>query len=179
MTNGTEQGKGVDSKGNPVVDPTKNVLDLVDASVRRIDDLANLRAIHTKEIADIRDRHYRELSTKEASRLDSIQKAALDAIQANAKQVTDLAASIASSTATTFEAMAKRIAALELSSAEGIGKTRVVDPQIEALVDEVRSLATTRSEKTGSSDQSKAIWGYVLGGVGLVIGVVSFFLRLG
>lgn len=220
--------------GESNIDPTKNVLDLVNAAVKRIDDLAELRETHSKEIAEIRDKHYKELDDKEASRLNSIRqvdqsnassaaKAALDAIQtlanttavtasANAKQVTDLATSIAASLAATVEALSKRIAALELSSAEGIGKTRVVDPQISDLVAEVRSLATARSEKVGSdpaiaetlqtilktqsatateieslratrnvelgkTTQSSAIWGFVVGGIGLAISVVLLILR--
>jgi hypothetical protein len=198
MAKETEKGIGVDSQGNPVIDPTRNVLDLVEAAVKRIDDvfavqiskieaLAELRAQHVKEVAEIREKHNSELNNKEASRLDSIRqidqsnqtaqaKVALDAIQANAKQVTDLATSVASSIATTFDGLAKRTAALELSSAEGIGKTRVKDPQIEMFINKVDSLLTSRSEKQGSSDQSKAIYGYVVGIIGIGIAIVSFVM---
>jgi restriction endonuclease Mrr len=43
--NETKAGMGVDSKGNPVIDPTANVLQLVEAAVKRINDL------HDQEIA--------------------------------------------------------------------------------------------------------------------------------
>src|SRR5688572_6413972 len=39
MTEKPASGEGVDSDGKPVVDPTKNVLDLVKAAMQRQDDL--------------------------------------------------------------------------------------------------------------------------------------------
>lgn len=192
-------GVGVDVEGNPVVDPTKNVLDLVQGEVKRIDDIAALRDTHLKEIMDIITRHFRELSDKEASRLDSIRqvdvanqaaaaKAALDAIQALAntttttasalaKQVTELAASIATSTAASFGEISKRIAALELASAEGVGKGRVKDPQIDELVKVVNTLVQSRSENVGKGIGANALWGIILGAVGLVATVLAILSR--
>lgn len=61
---GQRGGEGVDAFGGPVVDPTKNVLDLVkaesirqdglrDAETRRIDQLADLRAQYESKIESI------------------------------------------------------------------------------------------------------------------------------
>lgn len=191
---GPYDGRAVDSSGELAIDPTTNVLRLVEAAVKRIDDMAELREEHAREVAQIRETniketlasresHSKELSDKEVGRLDSIRqvdqtnqasaaKAALDAIQAlatttttnadnirnalnataaaNAKQVTDLAASIAASTAASFDAMATRIAALEKANAEGVGKGKVTDPQLDALMVKVDGLAASRNIQTGS-----------------------------
>jgi hypothetical protein len=50
VSGGLEPGLATDAKGNPVVDPTKNVLDLVTAAIQRQDDLrvAESRALREK-----------------------------------------------------------------------------------------------------------------------------------
>src|SRR5688572_11724945 len=50
MAESDKPGPGVDAQGQPVIDPTKNVLDLVEAAMRRQDDLrhAENRAIREK-----------------------------------------------------------------------------------------------------------------------------------
>ena len=77
----TQTGISVDKNGGSVVDPTKNVLDLVGAAIRRQDDLreaeerittAKLRA--QEELNDARYMHARELAAAQASKLDEIAK---------------------------------------------------------------------------------------------------------
>lgn len=193
-----------------LIDPTKNVLDLVQGEVRRIDDIAYLRDTNIKEILKIRDEHSKQLNDKESSRLDSIRqvdvlnqaaaaKSALDAIQAlasttttnadnirnalnstasqMAKQTTDLASTIAAQTQATADAMTVRIAALEKSSAEGIGKGRVIDPQLESLIVKVNNIADTQNTKQGSGEGMKNLWSLIIGGVLFLIGVASFIIK--
>jgi hypothetical protein len=77
---GGAPGIGVDSHGGGVVDPTKNVLDLVLAAVKRLDDLA---AEWTRRQDDLRDRESRYQSAMrdgETRRIDQLaaQKQAFD-----------------------------------------------------------------------------------------------------
>jgi hypothetical protein len=65
-TGSDSPGPGVDARGAPVIDPTKNVLDLVELNVKRIDDMADLRDSHYREMADIRERHASEMIRAEA-----------------------------------------------------------------------------------------------------------------
>lgn len=53
MASNQEQrpGIGVDSKGSAVIDPTKNVLDLVEASIKRQDDLRDAETRRVNELA--------------------------------------------------------------------------------------------------------------------------------
>lgn len=196
-------------KTNP--DPTRNVLDLVDAAVKRLDDLAIAETRRVNEIMALNIQHSKELNDKESSRLDSIRqvdvlnqaaaaKSALDAIQAlaaqtitnadnirntlattasaNAKQVTDLASTIAVQTAATADALSTRIAALEKASAEGIGKGRLADPQMESLLTEVKHLRELSREGTGKSLGANQLWSYLLAGVGLLATAIAIFSRL-
>ena len=50
-------GVGVDSKGNPVVDPTRNVLDLVGAAIERQDDLRLAESKAIREQIAALDKH--------------------------------------------------------------------------------------------------------------------------
>jgi hypothetical protein len=41
----------VDKYGNPVIDPTKNVLDLVTAAIKRQDDIRQATHAHVEDVA--------------------------------------------------------------------------------------------------------------------------------
>jgi hypothetical protein len=68
----------VDSKGNPAIDPTKNVLDLVEAAVRRLNDILELslkRQDDLRKLGDsesrIRVEHIRDILDERTKRLDA------------------------------------------------------------------------------------------------------------
>lgn len=124
--NSGQPGIPVDKFGNATVDPTKNVLDLVEAAVRRIDDLRaaetkrvdevlelrsqrfdqlmNLRAEHSEEMMKLRSVHSSELMAAEAKRIDAIRVVDVQAVAtANEKagaQATVLANQVAASAET-------------------------------------------------------------------------------
>jgi hypothetical protein len=63
-------GPGVDVRGDPVIDPTKNVLDLVTAAIQRQDDLREADVRHGREAAALRDRYEDMLRQAEKERLE-------------------------------------------------------------------------------------------------------------
>jgi len=87
-------GTGVDSQGGPVIDPTKNVLDLVEAGsiaakaqlslnmkmthreiklhVQRLDDLREMQEKHFEQRLRTEAEHAKELRVAESNRLDAI-----------------------------------------------------------------------------------------------------------
>lgn len=65
-------GPGVDAQGRPVVDPTRNVLDLVAAAIQRQDDLREAEARHVRQVMELRADHEAELRRLERQRVDSI-----------------------------------------------------------------------------------------------------------
>jgi len=60
MAGAEDPGPGVDAQGQPVVDPTKNVLDLVEAAIRRQDDLRNVEAVNIRRDLDEKIRTLKE-----------------------------------------------------------------------------------------------------------------------
>jgi hypothetical protein len=129
----TQPGQGVDSKGQPVIDPTKNVLDLVRAETKRQDDLREMEAAHVRELME-RDRVYFErMRVIETARLDAIRAVDVNAVQratevAN-QQATTLAAGQAAQAdavrvtlATALEPIQKAIEELRKSQYELAGQ---------------------------------------------------------
>lgn len=133
-------GLGVDSAGNPVVDPTKNVLNLVEAESRRQDDLrlageklSNVKHQHAKELISLHSDYGDKLREAETKRLDAIRAVDVAAaavaqqrIETTAATLRDLVASTASAAATAAasitNSLAERIAQLERTSYEGSGR---------------------------------------------------------
>lgn len=122
---------------HPIVDPTKNVLDLVEAANRRQDDLRAadkelsdvkhtheatvtiLRAAHNAELGRLREEYQEKIAHAESGRLDSIRQvdreevaktavAANTAITTLAKQTNDLAVTLAKTVADTAAAAEAR-----------------------------------------------------------------------
>lgn len=139
-------GPGVDIAGRPVIDPTANVTAIVEAAVkrqddlrlaseRRADDMANLRA-HYDELLRAKDA---QLAQKESDRIDAIRlvdvgnvsRAAEEAAtRANtlATQVATAADVVRTTLATALEPIMKDIADLRRAQYEAQGqKTQVVE----------------------------------------------------
>jgi hypothetical protein len=202
------KGLAVDSEGNPVIDPTENVLALVVAAVKRQDDLRiaaekfmEAELTHVRLTEALRAEHSRELNDKESNRLDAIRQvdvqngnaaaaAAADAIRvlaattaANAeklrtdlnataatmaKQTADVAATMAAQQAGTVAGITERIAALEKSSYEGIGKGRVADPMMAEFMTDMKSMLRAQSQNTGKNEGVNSAWVILLGAVSLI-----------
>jgi hypothetical protein len=93
-----------------------------------------------------------------------------------AKQTTDLAATLGVQTAATTSALGERIAALEKAAAEGVGKGRVLDPAMQAMLTEVQKLTTSGNRTEGKTEGISAVWVAVLGAltmISLLIGIGS------
>jgi hypothetical protein len=190
-------GLGVDASGGPVIDPTANVLSLVEAANRRQDDLrmAEQRRIdqnlfYIEHISEIRASHSREMRELETSRLNAIRQVDVTAVkteadralaaiqtlaattQTNAENLrnalTNTAATIATQNAATVSTITERIAALEKFQYEGQGRARVADPQFEAMLVELRSLRTSRDTTGGERRGISSSWLVLLGAVSLI-----------
>jgi phage terminase Nu1 subunit (DNA packaging protein) len=160
-----------------VIDPTKNVLDLVDAAVMRIDDMAELRAviadekiarmerewIHLEAMASLREQHAREARESEAKRLDAIRdndRSTLTATTAQSQQSIQALATAATTTAEVLRNNTERVVSpildrltsIETTVNRGIGRSAVADPQISELMIEMRKLSTSRDIGTGKSE---------------------------
>jgi len=77
--------------GSPPIDPTANVLKLVEEAVRRLDDIAQIRAAHIREMMVLRATHQQELSAAEKERLNAIRSIDAQAISLASQQVNSVA----------------------------------------------------------------------------------------
>ena len=118
----------MDASGNPVVDPTANVLDALEAGSRRQDDLrdatnkyldaridsieqkAILRAEHAKELREQESRHNDALRRAESARLDSIRQVDREDVSKTAAQVLNSVQTLASTAGTTAETLRNQVA---------------------------------------------------------------------
>jgi hypothetical protein len=139
-------GQPVDATGRPAVDPTENVKALTEASVKRLDDLAELRA-HHYERAEERRLYYESLlraaderlRQAESDRIDAIRAVDVAAVQRSAEdtatrantlavQVSTAADVVRTTLATALEPIQKDIADLRRSQSEALGsKAQVVE----------------------------------------------------
>jgi hypothetical protein len=155
-------GIGIDSTGRTVIDPTKNVLDLVEQAIKRQDDLrtrletsmdARLKLI--AEISAIRSEHDRELLRANTDKLDAearlraefatafaaTEKARVDAIRQVDKAAVDQAGSVATQTAS-------NLAKAQTESAA------VLSAQVSTSAEALRNLvATTAAESNRNIQQ--------------------------
>lgn len=84
----TIPGLAVDADGKPVIDPTANVLQLVEAAIKRQDDLRDLGSKHTearldalKDIANLRAEHVIEIGKLETRRIDNLRDVQLQHVE--------------------------------------------------------------------------------------------------
>lgn len=117
------QGPSTDANNAPVIDPTENVLSLVEAANRRQDDLrlaeARLWASevrHLKEIAQIREGHATEMRKAEAARIDAIRQDDRGAVTRAGDVAFQQAQVLATQLTNTAEAMRTQMAASAVQS---------------------------------------------------------------
>ena len=142
---GPGPGLGVDAFGGHVIDPTANVYALVDAAIRRQDDLrsmsqdderyiSELRAMHASELVRLSTGHAKELREAETARLNAIRQVDVqqrDSQAATAQNaITALAANI-SSVAETLRAAAAQMAAS--LAAQSAAQNEVINKRLTSL----------------------------------------------
>lgn len=195
-------GVAVDARGGQVVDPTKNVLDLVEAAIRRQDDLRAaearrqdaertsevkfhiaMRDADLRRIADLRDadtRRLNELRDAETRRINEL---------ATQKQIFDLElarvirAGLDASTlllATQLKEVktdaSDRMAKLEQFANEQRGRASATDPRDIKLLEEVRALTASRNDLAGRNTGQDQVVAYIFGAIGVLVGVGGLIL---
>jgi hypothetical protein len=218
-------GVPVDAAGGPTIDPTANVLQLVEGAIRRVDDLRDSDRVyverlihdekdHIREILTLRSEHFKELAIAEAKRIDAIRAVDVGAVAVAAERqvaaagvladqlaksaeqtralVQDQAVTVATAQRQLIEPMMARLAALERTQAEGIGRSGVADPQTAAMMAELRamreSIALSAGAKQGGQDtrvegrdQTRMVLAVVAGFVGffgLMLTIAGFAYAL-
>lgn len=119
-----------DERVEPVIDPTKNVLNLVEAesrrldgvveaAVRRQDDLRECESRHVREILGLRAEYTGELRRAETERIDAIRSVDVAAVnraaEVSAQVATTLATQVATLAASTATAQASALEPFRLA----------------------------------------------------------------
>jgi hypothetical protein len=148
----------------PVIDPTKNVLQLVEAANKRQDDLREQESKHIRELLNLRSTFLDEIRRAEAARLDAIRSVDVSAVsraaEVSAQQATTLAAQVASS------ADALRVA---LAAA--------LEPIQKDIQDLRRAQYEAQGVKSNVGDTRLNI-GALVGGIALLVSIMALVVLL-
>lgn len=168
-------GGAVNKYGNEVVDPTRNVLDLVSAAIKRQDDLREA----DNKIADLRDAHAKELRSAEAARIDAIRAVDVGAVKSAAEVQATQASTLAQQVATSAETLRTQVAATATAAETKLAAA------LEPIQKDIADLRRVQYEGVGQKIQStdtrastSAIVGYVVGAVGLLTTFMSLIIYL-
>lgn len=160
-----EPGPGVDASGRPVIDPTQNVLQLVEAAIKRQDDLRDAEARHVREIADLRELHAERMRIAEADRINAIRQVDVNAVQRAAEVADNRATTLAGQVSTAAEAMRAALAA----ALEPIQKDIADLRQAQYLT----AGGKTQIVETQAKGASAGLWiGVAVGGFGLLLTIL-------
>jgi hypothetical protein len=146
-------GLAVDASGGPVVDPTKNVLDLVQAAIKRQDDLRDAASTLTRSQIESAEK-------MDALRAENV-KAVADAL---ARKLADEAALRAYYAERLDAAEAKRIdairavdvAAVAVASQRAADQATVLATQVQQSAEALRTLVATTAATVATSQQQLA-----------------------
>ena len=181
----------------PLIDPTINVQHLLDQAVTRQDDLRLAEKCRVDEQLALRAHYEGLLRDSEAKRIDAIRVVDVNAVsvaaersaaqaQVLANQVSasaDTLRALVSSTASTVAQQlaqvqtqfSDRIAILERAQYEGKGKESISDPMMVSLLSEVKAMREANSQNSGKGIGMNALWGYIIGGAGLLAVLLKIF----
>jgi hypothetical protein len=140
-------GMGVDSSGGPVIDPTQNVLDLVEAAVQRLDDLSILRDKHFHDIISLEREHNKQIWTLQMDRLEAVRNVDVGAVSTAANTAEARATTLANQVAAAAEAM--RVAA----EATRMTFTDTLNSAIKPLADAISVIQQWMNQQTGQRAQ--------------------------
>lgn len=175
-TNRSTDGKGpaVDASGNPVVDPTENVRSLVEAGLRRQDDLRTMESAHIRDLLSLQERYDDKLSIAEAKRIDAIRQVDVAAVAQAAKVSADQAATLATQVAVSAETLRTQVATVATASATSLASA--LSPLVKAI-EELRAAQYQQQgqqvQRTEGKDTNQWIIGLLVAIGGVMIAMAG------
>jgi hypothetical protein len=187
---GPAPATAVDAKGNAIIDPTKNVLDLVAAAIQRQDDLREAALNHTREISVLRSDYDEKLRKAESARIDAIRAVDVGAVNRAAEVSAVAATALAAQVQASAEALRTQVAATATAAAVALAATATaasvaLAAEIEPLKKDIADLRRAQYEAQGvkaNVGESKGNQGLLILAVGVaaafLIGIINIFLSL-
>jgi hypothetical protein len=161
---GGNPGPGVDAYGQPVIDPSPNVLDLVRAAMQRQDDLREMQARYDAQVGKMREVHSREMRAAarrseerldqkdqqirlaETARIDAIRAVDVGAVNRAAEVSAAQAATLATQVATSAEALRGQVEAARQQTATSLAQA--LSPITKSIEDLRAAQYQQQGEKT-------------------------------
>lgn len=169
-------GVGVDGAGNPVVDPTQNVLDLVQAAIQRQDDLRLAESRHVREVAALRAEYTAELRLAETARIDAIRAVDVAAVQRATEVASQQALTLAAQVAASAETLRNQVSAAASASQAALSAA------LEPITKDIADLRRAQYEQAGGKAQvvEKQAAGSQAGQwVAIAVAVLSLLITIG
>lgn len=145
-------GLPVDRLGNPTIDPTLNVKELIDLQVRRLNDLRDAESRHVREMADLRADCAAELREAETKRIDAVRTVDVQAVQQAATVQATQANTLAVQVATSAETLRTQVAAA--ASAAAVALAAALEPIQKDIQDLRRVQYEQQGQRAGVSEQT-------------------------
>ena len=169
----SEPGSATDAEGRPVLDPTKNVLDLVEAAVVRLNDLRAQDNQHRKEMDELRGAFAREIREAETARIDAIRAVDVGAVQRAAEVQSDVATALANQVALSAETLRNTVSETAIAGATALAQA--LDPLQKAIDDLRRAQYEAQGQKTQVVESRSSVAGvYAL--IASFVGVFGLIL---
>jgi hypothetical protein len=162
--------------------------------VMHVKELAEQHAMHDRELHATEERYTQQLREAEAKRIDAIRAVDVNAVSVAAErsadqasvlaaQVTQSADALRTLVATTAAAqaqaqqqtdaaMSERITKLEQAQYTGAGRASFADPQMEALITQMKALTASNAVSAGKGQGIGLSWGVIIG-IGTLILALS------
>lgn len=151
----------------PLIDPTANVIKLVEETVKRFDDLRKKESMFIEKL--------RETDIK---RLDDLRIAESKSNETLRVLVETTARNIAESLKSTENSLSNRILSVEKAQYENKGKEGMSEPMMRELVIEVKKLAEYKSDNVGITKGRLDMWGWVIAAVMLLLYIGNIIISL-
>lgn len=170
------ENKGGTSGGNQYTDPTHNVLQLVEAAVKRLDDLGKAeRKRHkqvtalNKEILNLHVAYSEKLSVAESKRIDAIRAVDVGAVAIASERATQQATVLANQVAASAETLRTLVATTAGTVA---AQLHSVSSQ---LADRIALLEKSQYENKGTGQGRKDIVSYIVLAIVILGFVFTYF----
>jgi hypothetical protein len=165
-----------------MVDPTENILNLVQEAIKRQDDLraaadrhSAMAAKHVEDIAALRADYDAQLRKAETARIDAIRAVDVGAVNRAAEVSAQQAMTLAAQVAASAETLRSQVAAAATAA------TAALAAALDPIQKDIADLRKTQYEQAGQRTQvgeSRLNLGSLIGVVGALIGVVLFVVSL-
>lgn len=179
-------GGAVNKFGNEVLDPTSNVLGLVQAAVKRLDDLRestdkgqttvlDLVAKHLKEVSDLRAEYDEKLRLAETNRIDAIRQVDVGNVQRAAEVQATQALALAAQVTASAEALRTQVLSVQTATATALAAA--LDP-IQKSIDDLRRAQYEQQGQKTQVSESQAKTGVSGMWIGLIVAAIGTVIAL-